>query len=71
MAKTEILCTRLYFMVRLSLKFVHFKDRKAIANDSKKIYLAPSEEVAVDELKTFSAKWDAHYPMIFRSWKSG
>ena len=43
-------------MVRNSLKFVPFKDRKAIAGDLKKIYSAPSEEVAVDELEMFSAK---------------
>ena len=67
--KTEVqLC--IVHMVRNSLKFVPFKDRKAIANDLKKIYSAPSEEVAVDELETFSAKWDARYPMISRSWKS-
>lgn len=44
--KTEVqLC--IVHMVRNSLKFVPFKDRKAIANDLKKIYSAPSEEVAV------------------------
>jgi len=67
--KTEVqLC--IVHMVRNSLKFVPFKDRKAIAADLKKIYSSPSEEVAVDELETFSAKWDARYPMISRSWKS-
>jgi Transposase and inactivated derivatives len=67
--KTEVqLC--IVHMVRNSLKFVPYKDRKAIATDLKKIYWAPSEEVAVDELKSFSAKWDGRYPMISRSWKS-
>jgi len=67
--KTEVqLC--IVHMVRNSLKFVPFKDRKAIAADLKKIYSAPSEEVAADELETFSTKWDARYPMISRSWKS-
>jgi hypothetical protein len=36
----------------------------AIAEDLEKIYSAPSEEVAVDELETFSAKWDSLFPMI-------
>jgi len=57
-------------MVRNSLKFVPFKDRKAIAADLRKIYIAPSEEVAVDELEAFSNRWDLRYPMISRSWKS-
>ncbi len=67
--KTEVqLC--IVHMVRNSLKFVPYKDRKAIADDLKKIYSAPSEEAAVDELEIFSATWDARYPMISRSWKS-
>jgi len=67
--KTEVqLC--IVHMVRNSLKFVPFKDRKAIAADLKKIYSAPSEEMAVDELEAFSKRWDSRYPMISRSWKS-
>ena len=51
--KTEVqLC--IVHMVRNSLKFVPFKDRKAIAADLKKIYSAPSEEGAVDELETYT-----------------
>ncbi len=67
--KTEVqLC--IVHMVRNSLKFVPFKDRKAIAADLRKIYTAPSEEMAVDELEGFSKRWDSRYPMISRSWKS-
>ncbi len=67
--KTEVqLC--IVHMVRNSLKFVPFKDRKAIAADLKKIYSAPSEEMAVDELEAFSKRWNSKYPMISRSWKS-
>jgi len=43
-------------MVRNLLKFVPFKDRKAISVDFKKIYAALFEEVAADELEIFSAK---------------
>ena len=67
--KTEVqLC--IVHMVRNSCKFVPFKDRKAIAADLRKIYSAPSEEMAVDELEAFSKRWDSRYPMISRSWKS-
>jgi len=67
--KTEVqLC--IVHMVRNSLKFVPFKDRKAIAAGLRKIYTAPSEEMAVDELEAFSNRWDPRYPMISRSWKS-
>jgi len=43
--KTEIqLC--IVHMVRNSLKFVPFQDRKMVAADLKKIYLCPSDETA-------------------------
>jgi transposase-like protein len=57
-------------MVRNSLKFVPFKDRKAVAGDLKKIYLCPSEEIARAELDAFTEKWDMKYPMISRSWRT-
>jgi transposase-like protein len=67
--KTEVqLC--MVHMVRNSLKFVPFKDRKAVAADLKKIYLSPSAEEAQTELDSFSEKWDMKYPMIARSWRS-
>jgi len=56
----------LVHMVRNSLKFVPFKDRKAIAADLKKIYSAPSEEAAADELEAFSKWWT----MPIRDWGS-
>ena len=67
--KTEVqLC--IVHMVRTSLKFVPFKDRKAIAADLRNIYTAPSEEAAVEELDVFAGKWDERYPMIARSWRT-
>ena len=56
--------------VRNSLKFVPYKDRKLVAVDLKKIYLAPSEEAAMAALDALAAKWDTRYPMISRSWRA-
>lgn len=56
-------------MVRNSLKYVPYKDRKAVAADLKKIYSAASETAAEEELTQFAQRWDAKYPMISRSWK--
>ena len=65
--KTEIqLC--IVHMVRNSLKFVPYKDRKAVATDLKKMYTAASEEAALEELEQFAHRWDTKYPMISRSW---
>lgn len=67
--KTEVqLC--IVHMVRTSLKFVSFKDRKLVAADIKKIYLSPSEEAAVTALDAFAETWDSKYPMISRSWRT-
>jgi len=67
--KTEIqLC--IVHMVRNSLKFVPYKDRKAVAADLKKVYTAASEEAALEELQQFAERWDTKYPMISRTWNN-
>jgi len=57
-------------MVRNSLKYVPYKDRKAVAADLKEIYLAPSADAAAAALEQFSEKWDKQYPTISRSWRN-
>lgn len=55
-------------MVRNSLKFVPWKDKKAVAADLKKIYEAPSEESALQQLNEFCKTWDQKYPTIGAIW---
>ena len=55
-------------MVRNSLRFVPWKDRKVVARDLKRIYRAASREDAEIELIAFSETWDSKYPMISQSW---
>jgi putative transposase len=57
-------------MVRSSLKFVPYKDRKPVAVDLKKIYCASTEESALEALDNFSATWDGRYAMIAKSWRN-
>jgi transposase-like protein len=67
--KTEVqLC--IVHMVRNSVKYVPFKDRKAVTGALKKIYLAPSAELAEAALDEFASAWDAKYPMIAKSWRT-
>jgi putative transposase len=67
--KTEIqLC--IVHMVRNSLKFVSYKDRKNIAADLKEIYHSSTVEMAEKALEAFSAKWDSKYSTISQSWKN-
>jgi transposase-like protein len=57
-------------MVRNSVKYVPYKDRKAVTTDLKEIYLAPSEDAAGSALERFAEKWNAKYPAISKSWRS-
>ena len=57
-------------MVRHSLKFVSYKDRKEIATDLKGIYRSSTVDQAEAALSDFSLKWDGRYPMISKSWRS-
>jgi len=67
--QTEVqLC--IVHVVRSSLKFVPYKDRKAVAADLKTIYAAATEEAADQALTEFCAKWDSKYPMIGKSWRA-
>lgn len=67
--KAEIqLC--IVHMVRNSLRFVPWKDRKKVASDLKLIYQAATEEEAKIQLKQFSKQWDKKYPTISKSWEN-
>ena len=57
-------------MVRNSLKFVSYKDRKKMATDLKTIYRAVTVEQAESALTTFGETWDTKYPMVSQSWHS-
>jgi putative transposase len=67
--KTEVqLC--IVHLVRHSLNFVGWKQRKEVATDLKKIYASATEAEAETRLAEFAEKWDARFPMISRSWRS-
>ncbi|WP_411569841.1 IS256 family transposase, partial [Pectobacterium cacticida] len=57
-------------MVRNSLRFVSWKDYKAVTRDLKAVYGAATEEAALQELETFARVWDERYPQISRSWRA-
>jgi transposase-like protein len=55
-------------MVRNSVKFVSYKDLKAVCADLKAIYRAPGEETGRAALEQFGEKWQSKYPLIYKSW---
>tara|TARA_B110000503_G_C7075794_1_gene382833 strand:- start:44 stop:1258 length:1215 start_codon:yes stop_codon:yes gene_type:complete len=58
----------LVHMVRNSLKYVSWKDSKAVTKDLKQIYHATTEDQALVELDQFGKTWDSQYPQIKKSW---
>jgi len=54
--------------IRNSLKYVSYKDRKALSADLKPIYTSVNEKEALMALETFANKWDKQYPQIAKSW---
>ena len=56
-------------MLRYSMKFVSYKDRKAIAHDLKLIYGADTEALTVANLEQFKT-WSDKYPQIAKSWQA-
>jgi putative transposase len=67
--QTEVqLC--IVHMVRNSLKFVSYKDRKKIADELKTVYRSATVEQAGEALAEFEGTWGSRYPMIGKSWRA-
>lgn len=66
--RTEVqLC--IVHMVRASLNYVNWKQRKEVAADLKKIYQSATAFEAEMQLDKFAQKWDAFYPMVSQIWR--
>ena len=55
--------------IRNATKFVSYKEIKPLMADLKRVYAAPTEEIALAELESFDGKWSGKYPKIAKSWK--
>ena len=54
--------------IRNSMKYVPYKDRKVFVADLKKIYTAPTEEIALAQLDSLKDKWNDKYSTVIDSW---
>ena len=62
--------TGIVHLIRNSLDFASWKDRKALAAALKPIYTAPSAEAAAAELDAFEAgAWGAKFPTVVAAWR--
>jgi len=56
-------------MLRNSLRYVSWRDRKEVARDLAGVYRAASEQQAELALEQFAQKWDDRYHLISKQWR--
>jgi putative transposase len=57
-------------LVRHSLNYVGWKQRKEVAADLQTIYRAATREEAELQLDEFARKWDSQFPTISKAWRA-
>ena len=61
--------TCIVHLIRSSLRYVNYRDRRTVAKDLRPIYTAANAEQAASELERFDETWGARYPMIGQAWR--
>lgn len=56
-------------LVRASMQYVSWKQRKEVAAGLREIYTAPTAEAAADALERFADKWDKTHPAVSQIWR--
>lgn len=65
-----IVQTCVVHLLRASMRFVNYKDRKAVAAALKPLYTAPGEDVALEALQAFTeGPWGVKYPTTAAAWE--
>ena len=62
--------TCIVHLIRNSLAYVSYKDRRAAAADLKTIYTAANADAAEQALDAFEDTWNTQYPSIAKAWRS-
>ena len=62
--------TCIVHVLRSSMRYVSWKDRKAVCEALKPIYTAPSVEAAERALDAFETEWGPQFPTVVKSWRS-
>ena len=56
-------------VIRNSVKYVGYKNKKEFCADLKAVYCAPTEEAAMTAFETLEQKWDKQYPLAVSAWE--
>jgi putative transposase len=62
--------TCIVHLIRNSMRFVSYRDRKAIIKDLRPVYTAVNRDEAQAALGEFERLWSTRYPMIAQSWRA-
>lgn len=62
--------TCIVHMIRNSMRFVGWAQRKAVCAELRNVYAAPTEQAGLAELDAFEAKYAQRFPAIASSWRS-
>jgi putative transposase len=62
--------TCIVHQIRNSMRYVAYKDRRAVARDLKPVYQAVNADAAEQALVIFDERWGGRYPMIADFWQA-
>jgi transposase-like protein len=62
--------TCIVHLIRASLRYVNWNERKKVAAALRPIYTAPNAEAALAELDRFDTEWGRRYPPTVQAWRS-
>jgi putative transposase len=62
--------TCIVHLIRASLRYVNYRDKRKAATALRPIYTAPNADTALDELERFDAEWGERYPATVQAWRA-
>ena len=62
--------TCIVHLIRASLRYVNYRDRKKVASALRPVYTAPNADAALVELDRFDHDWGAAYPPTVAAWRA-
>jgi putative transposase len=62
--------TCIVHLIRASLRYVNYRDRKKVAAALRPIYTAANADAALVELERFDAEWGGRYPPTVNAWRA-
>jgi putative transposase len=62
--------TCIVHLIRTSLRYVNYPDKKKVATALRPIYTAPNADDALAELERFEDEWGARYPAGVQAWRA-